>query len=251
MLYSGLVSISFRDVDAYELIKWCRQANLQSIEWGADSHILPNNYDYAKGIADAMQENNLFTSAYGSYIRCGTLDTQDFLNHLKTAKILGSETIRVWSGELDFENADDAYKRQVIRVLKEYCLMAADAGLSITSEFHCRTLTNCADNYLWMREQVNAPNYLTGWQCEIDQPMSKRLADLKKIQNYLTNVHIFHWNPGRERQELEIAEDEFHNYIQFLTTLNGDRALSIEFVKNNSKEQFFNDAETLKKWIKN
>ncbi|NLB42817.1 MAG: sugar phosphate isomerase/epimerase, partial [Clostridiales bacterium] len=62
------------------------------------------------------------------------------------------------------------------------------------------------------------------------------------------HIHAFHW-VNREKLELAKGENEWRGYLDEISKVPGDRYIMLEFVKNDSPEQFIEDADTLKKLV--
>ncbi len=66
---TGLVSVSFRKLPPEQIIALARQAGLQSIEWGGDVHVPPENLENARVIGEMTRAAGLSVACYGSYYR--------------------------------------------------------------------------------------------------------------------------------------------------------------------------------------
>ena len=104
MYQTGLVSVSFRGLSPEEVIALCKQNGLSRIEWGSDIHVPPTDPENATRVAKLQGEAGIVTSSYGTYFRLGVHKTEELAAYIKTAKLLGTDILRIWGGEKNFED---------------------------------------------------------------------------------------------------------------------------------------------------
>ena len=114
---TGLTSITFRQLDAADIIDLVRQSGLDGIEWGGDVHVKPGETELAKRIGEQTRQAGLRVLSYGSYLHVDGPETvaADFEPVLQSALALGAPVIRVWPGGREPEKADDEYYRSYSR----------------------------------------------------------------------------------------------------------------------------------------
>ena len=75
-----------------------------------------------------------------------------------------------------------------------------------------------------------------------------RISGIESISPWLSHIHVFHWENG-QKLPLSKGFGEWKQYMDVIKTAEGDRYALLEFVRDNSIEQFFDDADTLKQLI--
>lgn len=246
MLYSGLVSVTFRQKSPEEIIELAAKAGLDAIEWGGDVHVPVGDLARAKAIGDATREAGLTVASYGSYYKAGY--GQSFADVLETAKALKAPSIRIWAGDKGSDKADEAWWNAVVEDTKAAAASAGEAGIRIAFEFHANTLTDGTAETLRLLELVGNEAAATYWQHKPEFNMEENLDSLRKLAPQLSNVHVFHWEPGIQLP-LSDGIEPWRIYIEALQALEGDRYLLMEFVKDGQAEQFLEDAEVLKELL--
>lgn len=245
---TGLCSITFRDLSCEEIIEIVSQAKLDAIEWGSDVHVLPNDFERAKEISHLMDDAGLITSSYGTYYRVGIENEYAFEDILKTAEILKARDIRVWAGRKGSEDADLQYRKEVIKDAQRIADLASEKGIRISFEYHARTLTDTVSSALDLLERVNRDNVKIYWQPAVDVAVPQRIKNIEALGEYITNIHVFSWK-GIERLELI---DHKREWLRYIDTINQFETIQprfylMEFVKDDSKDQFFKDAKNLRR----
>ncbi|MBZ0292052.1 MAG: sugar phosphate isomerase/epimerase [Anaerolineae bacterium] len=250
MLYAGLLSITFRQLKTQEIVDLVQQAGLDSIEWGGDLHVPHGDLDTARQVAQMMADAGLTVSAYGSYYRLRREEPVPFEAVLATAVELGAPLLRVWAGDLGSDAISAADRSRIVAESQRIGELAAEAGVTVTYEFHGNTLTDNRRSAVQLLQAVNHPHVKVFWQPAQKTSVAERLADLEAVTPWVTNVHVFQWGPGgfQDRRALADGAAEWKRYINHLETLPGSRHLSLEYVRSDSPEQFLQDAATLKQW---
>ena len=249
MFVPGLVSISFRNLSPAELIRLCVECRLPAIEWGGDVHVPHGDLARGREVAAAMDGEGLNCSSYGSYYRAAAADRPDFRAVADTAAELGAPTIRVWAGIRDSEDMEERDFRAVADDLRNCCRIAAERGLTVTTEYHRGTAANHAGPVLKLLAAVDHPALRSGWQPPIDETPAERLAGLKQLLPYLSTLHVFHWRPETERQPLADGAEDWRCYFRAAAAAPGDHPALLEFVRHDSPEQLRTDAATLLDWL--
>jgi sugar phosphate isomerase/epimerase len=247
----GLVSITFRDLPAMEVIRLAARAGLRSIEWGGDVHVPHGDIGKAIETRRAAEDAGLEVAAYGSYWRAveGPAPNPDFAAVVETAANLGAPTIRVWPGQKASADADDGYRAKVNESLQRACDQAQASDVRVALEFHGGTLTDTAESARRLLADVPHPNLDTLWQPPNGQPVEVCEAGLRAVLHRVSNVHVFHWWPtARERLPLDEGRDRWHRYLAVLRTSPRPRHLLLEFVAGNDPEQLLRDAATLREF---
>jgi hypothetical protein len=107
-------------------------------------------------------------------------------------------------------------------------------------------------------DEVNHPNLYTYWQPMywVSDP-DYRFQGLEKLRDRIINLHVLHWkfHPMRggwgentERLPLEEGAAEWKRFLSVPLPA-GEHYALMEFVRNDSPEQFMKDAVVLKNWV--
>jgi 3-dehydroshikimate dehydratase len=249
MILPGLVSVTFRQLEPAAIVDLCVLAGLSAVEWGADMHVPPGSFRVAEGVRRLCESRSIDVVSYGSYYRLGQ-DPGSFEAVLRTAREVGAPSIRVWAGSVGFDGASDELKRCVSDDVLRIAELASAVGVGIAVEHHVGTLADRAATALMLPEHPNVSLY---WQPSRHVPVASRLDELASLSSRLSHVHVFHWLPGAagetDRRPLAEGEEEWCAYLALLATLPGDHATLLEFVPEDSPEQFLADAKTLLRWL--
>lgn len=249
-LDTGLVSVTFRQLAAREVIDLVGQAGLTGIEWGGDIHVPHGDLATARLVGQQTVAAGLQVAAYGSYYRVSHTETGPFAAVLATAVELGAPVIRVWAGHQASAQADEAYWQAVVDDSRRLADQAAAVGITIAYEFHANTLTDSSATAHTLLERVAHPNVKAYWQPPRGACVADNLAGIETLAPWLHNIHLFQWERTTgERQPLATGAADWQQYLQRIAQEKGHRFLMLEFVKDDSPEQFLADAATLKQWV--
>jgi sugar phosphate isomerase/epimerase len=246
MIKTGLTSVTFRKLSPEEIISLVKQAGLQGIEWGGDIHVPHGDLASAVEVGRATRAAGLEVSSYGSYYRVGCADNSvSFEQVLETAVQLGAPLIRVWAGDLGSNSTDPDGWERVLDDSLRICQMAEQAGVRLGFEYHEDTLTDTSASACRLMRDIGLNNFSCYWQPPVPANPSERLASLKDISPWLSQVHAFH-HDSRQLLPFSLGESEWLPYMEHIKTLPGDRYCLIEFVTGDSSDQFLEDAKFLK-----
>ena len=250
MLVPGLVSITFRSLAPEEIIRLAAQAGVQSIEWGGDIHVPPGEANRARDVGRWTREAGLMVTAYGSYYRLGGNGAAPFESVLASAAALAAPTIRVWAGSKGSADCSPEERRAVIDDALRVAEMAARAGITISLEYHAGTLTDTRASVRSLIDELAHPNIEFLWQPANGEPVEACAGRLFDVLPRLRNVHVFHWWPtAHERRPLSEGEARWRAYIDIVRQTGRPVDFLLEFVVNDSPDQFLADAATLRRWL--
>lgn len=247
---SGLVSVSFRQLEPVEIVELCASAELEALEWGGDVHVPPGDMRNAQEVRRMTQDAGLRVAAYGSYYRAGNLEKSGapFDVILETAIALGAPKIRVWAGT---KGSDAASQEDWNSAIADMCAIAESAekaGVKVCLEYHSVTLTDSlASVERILASTPESVRFL--WQPSSHYSAEERLAALPQVLPRLEHLHVYHWLPSHERRPLAEGEREWKQYLNLLVADGRSRELLLEFVKDDSTDQLREDAATLRSWI--
>lgn len=250
MLYTGLVSITFRKLKVEEIIELVKKANLDGIEWGGDIHVPHGDLKQAKKVAQMTKDAGLKVAAYGSYYRVGADNKGiSFQQVLDTAINLDTPVIRVWAGNKGSNEADETCWSKVKEESRKIASQAQKEGIEIAYEYHGGTLTDTRETTLRLLKEVAHPNIYSYWQPAVNQNIEERLSGIKEIESFLSNVHAFQWDV-HNRLPLEDGVKDWLKYLNLISKATEDIYVMLEFVKDDSPQQFLADAKVLKEMVK-
>lgn len=252
MLHSGLCSISFRKLPIDELIALCVKAKIDGIEWGGDVHVPPGDIELAQSVKAKTEAAGLELCSYGSYYRCNS-DSGSFSDVLESADALGTPIIRVWAGQKGSADADAAYREEVAEHLRRAVIAAREMDITIALEYHGNTLTDTQASAHQLLEEVGLPELKLYWQPRSGGDFATDLIELDAALPHLAHVHCFHWGPGgwKDRYPLLDGTQKWQAYLEPIRQLEEDRYVILEFAKDDSTEQFLEDAQVLRSLLNN
>ena len=252
MIHTGLVSITFRQLEPRHIVDLVRQAGLDAIEWGGDVHVPHGDDIRARTVRQMTLDAGIRMPSYGSYYRVGHGEPIAFEAIVETAVALGSPLIRVWAGKQGSGEAGEAYWDKVVDDSQRIAGLAEQAGHSIAYEFHSNTLTDTYASAQKLLERVDHPAVKTYWQEPRGQTVAENLAGIDDLLPWLTNIHVNNSRPtggGRpDRLPLAAGAEAWEQYLEKIASTDRTHHAMIEFVRDDAPEQFLADAETLKKW---
>lgn len=248
---TGLVSVTFRNLRPREIIDAVKKAGLDGIEWGSDIHAPCGDLKTAREIANMCREEGLEVLSYGSYF--GKQLVRDvkaeFIPVVDSAYEMGAPNIRIWAGTLDSEEVPANVRANMVKQYRAFAKYAQDAGITLSFEYHQKTLTNTPESAVKLIEEIGHPNAYLYWQPNQYKDFVYNMGSLKTAMPYVSNVHVFNW-AGKERYSLSEGNGVWGAYLHTLNQDGKDRAFMLEFVKDGTLETFYDDAETLNAWIK-
>lgn len=259
---TGLCSISLRELTPEQIIKLVKQSGLDAIEWASNCHVPEGDITTAQKVARLTHDAGLEVSSYGSYYKVLAPDgnIEPFAPFLESAQALETDTIRIWAGHHPSDAISEPLREKLITNLREAAESAQKVGIRLGLEFHANTLAD--SNYATEKllDTVNHPNLYTYWQPVywLTDP-AYRMDGLKRLANRVLNMHVFYWQfrPGAgtwaestDRRPLEEASNDWQNYFNVPMDSSYTHYALMEFVRDDSAEQFLRDASTLKEIIK-
>ena len=240
----GMTSVTFREKTIEEIVSLAKKATLQEIEWGGDRHIIPADSDAVYKARKAMEKAEISCSSYGSYYRLGDRDEDMFRMICQTSQALGSGIIRTWLGRRGSAVMPPEMRADILEETKRLADIAAEYGQILAFEFHGKTLNDNGESSVAFLSECRKENVKTYWQ---PLSFSDNEKNLSLVLPYLTAVHVFTWDDAYQRYPLADGESQWKNYLSILKNADISTKLIMEFVKEDSEEQFLIDAAFLKK----
>lgn len=241
----GLVSISFRELSAQEIIKSAKAAGLSCIEWGSDVHAPKENIEALKKIVELQARYGIECCSYGTYFRLGVTPMADLEGYIGAAKILGTDILRLWCGDKDSEEYSDEEREKLFSECKKAAKIAEKHKVKLCMECHNWTYTNTLKSSLELMHEVDSPNFRMYWQPNQFRTETENLCYAEKIAEYTEHIHVFNWNKN-EKYPLKCAVDIWQEYLK---KLGNNKALLLEFMPDNKIESLETEAAALREIV--
>ena len=248
MLRTGLVSITFRKLQPREIVELVARAGLVGIEWGGDVHVPHGDTARAREVARMTEDAGLKVASYGSYYRVGAADAGPFEPVLACAVELSAPTVRVWAGRKGSQEATGEYRQHVVAESRRIADLTAAEGIAVAYEFHNGTLTDTNDSAVALLRDVGHENVRTYWQAPGGRTFEYRLAGLEAVLPWLSNIHCGH-RAETARRPLAEASEQWWEYLARAARTGREHFVMLEFVGDDSPENFFTDAAELKRLL--
>ena len=258
---TGICSITFRRLSPEEVARLVAQAGLDAIEWGGDIHVPHGAVKTAEQVRRLTLDAGLEVSSYGSYYSPLAADgrAEDFAPVLDAALGLGAKTIRIWPGRKAAEHFDAPEYGRFVEQSRKAAERAQQQGVKLAFEFHVGGLAETHEGAVRLLADIAHPNVYSYWQPPYWLAgVERRMESLTALKPHLLNLHVFHWTFDDEggtkafddavtRRPLEEGADEWAHYFNEISAT--ARYALLEFVPDDSTEQFLRDAATLLKVV--
>lgn len=243
MIIPGIVSATFREKAADEIIRLCTQAGLQAVEWSENAHVMPNDSSGAGELYRKTAEAGLQVAAYGSYYRLGQQEApaEVFRRSVISAIALHAPIIRIWAGQRASVDVDSEGRKRMAEEASEICDIASGYGIKVALEWHKNTLTDTNESALRFLEEAGNDNLYCLWQPTAALSMDERKKGLDLLGDRLLNMHVYYWSE-EARRPLKEGVEEWRQYLEHVDGKK-DRYGLLEFVMGNTEEQFLEDAK--------
>lgn len=229
----GLCTISARDDSVESVLEAAAAAGYDGIEvWGGD-HVGDGSPDRCRRIRRTAADHALELPVYGSYLRPGTSEFADDLDHeLTVVDRLDADLIRVWAGEQSYGDHDPDHWEATVDDLTRTAERAAERGLSVTVEKHENTLTETATGARRLLERVDAPNCGLNWQPGFSIPAADLVEEAASLAPLSNNVHVqaAPERSGSTRCPLTDAYFDLERLLEPFRTESFDGYVNVEFV---------------------
>jgi sugar phosphate isomerase/epimerase len=247
MLHPGICSISFRKLSVDAIIALCQQAKIEGIEWGGDIHVPPGDIELAQSVKAKTEAAGLRVCSYGSYFRCNA-ESRAFSDVLESADALGAPIIRVWAGQKGSADATADDREAVVEYLRRAVIAAREIDITIALEYHGQTLTDTQSSAHQLLQEVGLPELKLLWQPRTGGDFATDLIELAAALPHLAHVHCFHWGKDgfKDRMPLLDGTKNWQAYLEPIRQFGGERFVILEFIKDDSPEQFLEDAQVLR-----
>ena len=242
----GAVSATFKKMPltAEDVIALLAECGLKAVEWSENVHVQPDDPQGAALLRQKTEAAGLRVAAYGSYFRLGENEQPlpAFERSLRSAKALGAPLIRVWAGTRASAEVDDEQFRRLAEEARLIAEIAAREQIKVAFEWHKNTLTDTNESAERLLREANHPNLYCLWQPTVALTPRERVRGIGRMGGRLLNFHVYSWPDGK-RGPLNAAEWQY--YLDAAADLGGVHCALLEFVRDDTAEQFRSDAQTL------
>ncbi|WP_122091216.1 sugar phosphate isomerase/epimerase family protein [Halalkalicoccus subterraneus] len=187
----GLCTVSSKERAVEAVIELAAEAGYDGVElWGRD-HVGDGSVDDCRRIVDAVDANGLGIPVYGSYLRCGTDEFDDRVEHeLAIAGRLDADLIRVWAGRQEYEDHDAEHWNRVVCDLERLTDRAAAYGVGVTVEKHAGTLTDTLEGARRLIEAVDDEHCGLNYQPGFSVPKDEIEREATELAPRSNNLHL-------------------------------------------------------------
>ena len=245
MYHTGLVSVSFRHLTPEQIIQAVKDAGLSCIEWGSDVHAPCHDLERLEHIASLQQKTGITCSSYGTYFTLGRDNVDTLEDYIAAAKVLGTNILRLWCGT----KGSQKYALDELGTLYAECRQAAAIaeahGVILCMECHNHTVTDTKESALALMEAVHSPFFRMYWQPNQYRTSEENIRYLQQLKPYIDYLHVFQWDRDGQYPLAEGIEI----WKTYLSMLEGDRTLLLEFMPDHRLETLPAEAESLRKII--
>lgn len=251
MLRTGMLSVTFRQLQPEEIIGLTVQAGLEAIEWGGDIHVPHGDVAAAKRVKRMMDEAGLVVASYGSYYKAGVNDPNGpaFEEVLSSAAALGAPAIRIWAGDKWSMESSPEWRDQVTSDLIRVADQAERHNIRIHLEFHGHTLTDTLASTIALLEAVDHSNVRTNWQPLPHMGYEQQLESLDGVLPFLADVHVYYWQNVVRFPLSDGSETWAAFFRRIRSSAAGDCFAMLEFVRDDDPQQFLEDASMLRRLL--
>jgi len=247
---TGLVSVTFRQLEPAVIVKLVKDAGLDGIEWGGDIHVPHGDIERAENVGKFTRDAGLEVLSYGSYYEFDE-SSLPFSTILQTAIALQTKHIRIWAGNQSSDTADEKYRAFIVKESQRIAAEASKVGISLSFEFHSGSLTDTTQSAIDLMKQISNKSAGLYWQPTVGMTTQENIDSLTNVLPYLTNIHAFYWHPTiSDRRRLGDCISDWMQYLTVIQPSQKDHCILLEFVLDDSPEVFLEDAETLKRLLK-
>lgn len=247
MFNIGFTSVTFRNLTRREICKLAKENEIEIIEWGGDIHLPPNDEKALAEVLRLQEEFNLKAASYGSYYRLGEKNYTLWQDIVNTASAIGAKYIRIWQGSIASKYVSDELFDDMVSETKKLAEIANKKNITVAFEYHKKTNNDTAKSSLRFLNAVNMDNVKTYWQ-----PFSYWNDEntLKALLDKIVTIHVFTWDKACNRYDLKDGEEQWKKYIEDIKAAKIQPNFIMEFVKDDSPEQFKKDLALLRDWLK-
>jgi sugar phosphate isomerase/epimerase len=249
----GLCSVTFRRLAPRTIVRLAAECGIEGIEWAGDVHVPPGQLDFARHVRRLTEDAGLSVISYGSYIAPPSDDETAFATALETAQALGAPNIRIWPGSRNRDSVtySQQEREHAASLIRRMARLADSASVTIGLEYHPNSLTDDLDSAQKLTAEIDDPNVFLYWQPRPALPLDEALNELRAVGPDISHVHVFAWDSEKTRYPLSDQQAYWGRILAEApeTRWPGDRFAMLEFVRDDSPEQFRIDATVFRQML--
>jgi len=219
-----------------------KNAELSFVEWGSDVHVPPNNIENTRRIAEMQAEYGVKCSSYGTYFKIGVNPIEELLDCINTAKILGTNVLRLWCGNKNSEKYTEEEKQKLFEECKRLSHIAEQQRSILCMECHSGTFTNTPESALELMQSVNSEHFKMYWQPNQYRTEQENIESAEYLAPHTVNIHVFNW---KGKNKLPLCE-AVGIWQQYLAQFNREHTLLLEFMPDDRIESLKTESKVLK-----
>lgn len=240
----GIVSVSFREKSPERIVREAAQYGLKAVEWGSDVHAPAGDVKRLNEVAALTREAGLITCSYGTYLHIGTCTQEELLLHIAAAKILGTNILRLWAGDKDYENYTPEEADAFIGECISCARIAEKENVILCMECHIHTFTSRLEGALRLMRDISSDSFRMYWQPNQFRTAEENLTYARDIAPYTHHIHVFNWD-GAESFPLAGAKTLWKAY---LNKFEGTHYALLEFMPDGEEGTFERESRVLVNW---
>jgi len=239
----GLVSVSFREYSAEEILNAMKSVGLTCIEWGSDIHAPCHDTVQLEKLVSLQERYGIACCSYGTYFRLGENDVNELLDYITAAKKLGTKILRLWCGAKGSGQYTAEEREALFLQCRTAAAMAKEHDVILCMECHNHTFTDTKEGALALMQAVDSPNFRMYWQPNQYKTEEENLRYAELLSLYTCHLHVFHWK-GDNRYPLSDGVKIWQNYLE---RFDGERTLLLEFMPDHKIESLLAETAALMK----
>lgn len=243
---AGLVSISFRKNTQREILEAMSRSGLRYIEWGSDVHAPYKSIDMLRELAEMQRQYGVTSSSYGTYFRIGETPTEELVDYVNAARILGTDTLRLWAGRKSGKDLSIQEMEKFMRACEDAADVAERENVKFCLECHVNSFTERLEDALMLMDNVGSKHFKMYWQPFKYLSVEENLNYLQKIEKYVEHIHVFNWDPDGRYP----LADGIDNWKKYLAALSRPRTMLLEFMPDDLLSSLPREADALREIIK-
>lgn len=242
----GLVSVSFRNNCINEILRAVNNAKLSLVEWGSDIHAPCNDTQRLLQIAALQKQYGIECCSYGTYFKIGKDKPDDIWSYIIAAKILGTDILRIWCGNKNFEDYTADELDVLVSNCKKVAKTAEKENVTLCLECHNGTITNCLEGAKFILDAVNSEHFKMYWQPNQYKSFETNLEYAKNIAKQVKVIHVFNWTE-KENLPLLLGVDIWKKYLE---NFDSNIPLLLEFMPDGKIESLNAESDALRLIVK-
>lgn len=240
----GVASVTFRNKTIEQIVEIAVSSDVRYIEWGADIHV--KTREEARKARELCDGHSITVCSYGSYFRVGESDVADWREICEIASILGASSIRIWLGNENSEDTDEATYFRLLNECRTICDIAAEYNILVSPECHDHTFNNNTDAFLKLSSELQRDNFRTYFQSRYLR-YDYDIDRIERTYNYIENVHISYRDLRIEQEGKSEDKEYLDRFLRLFADKDFDGIVMIEFTEDSSEESFYEDVRKLNK----